>query len=279
VLPGKHVSALSKVIALLAVGAAGGAVAAAVASTPTNNGVIDACVEATVNNSTSTIPISGANLRAIDEAAGQTCNTPTNTGEGQTVELPLDWNVTGPQGSTGPQGPTGPQGSTGPQGAIDTVVGGSTLILPDKQVITIAGTGLGSPVTDTGKSLGKVMITGLTKGQRTTFEISSFQFGNGSSSDAGTGMPSGKRQHGPIVITKTVDAASPTLLQALLTNEELKTMEIVLPHAGGGVTQTVKLTNAIVVSEILGRPDTGKGESQVQTLYIQYQKLSLTTSK
>jgi type VI secretion system Hcp family effector len=272
--PGKHFSVLSKAIALLAVGAAGGAVAGAVAST-TTNGVIDACVEATVANTATTVPDTGANLRVIDPALGQTCNTPTKPVGGQPVELPLDWNMTGPQGSTGPQGATG---STGP---TDTVVDGSTLILPDKQVITIAGSGLSSPVTGTGtgKPLGKVMINGLSKGKTTTFEISSFQFGSLSPGDVGTGTTGGARQHGTIVITKEVDPASPNLLQALWHNESFKTMEIVLPDAGGGMTETVKLTNAEVVTEIVGRPPTGKGESQVQTLYITYQTVELTNSK
>src|ERR1035438_4913866 len=45
-------------------------------------------------------------------------------------------------------------------------------------------------------------------------------------SDRATGMTSGKRQHGSITVTKTVDSASPKLLQAMKTNEVLSNVTI-----------------------------------------------------
>ncbi len=44
--------------------------------------------------------------------------------------------------------------------------------------------------------------------------------------DAASGLPSGKRQHKPIVITREVDSASPLIWQALATNESFKTVTI-----------------------------------------------------
>jgi type VI secretion system secreted protein Hcp len=44
--------------------------------------------------------------------------------------------------------------------------------------------------------------------------------------DINTGRASGARQHGPVIITKEWGAASPQLFQALVTNEELASVEI-----------------------------------------------------
>jgi type VI protein secretion system component Hcp len=48
---------------------------------------------------------------------------------------------------------------------------------------------------------------------------------------------------------------------------------------GAGKTENITLSNAIVVSEIVGRPPTGAGESQVETLYLNFTKIELATSK
>jgi hypothetical protein len=101
-----------KAVALLAVGAAGGGTAAAIASVPDSNGVIHACYEAP---SGSTVPATTTgNLRIIDPSAGQTCTTYPASG---LTEVSIQWNQQGPQGIPGSQGPQGSQGPTGPQGA------------------------------------------------------------------------------------------------------------------------------------------------------------------
>ena len=69
--------------------------------------------------------------------------------------------------------------------------------------------------------------------------------------DAATGLPSGKRQHGPVVLTKEWGAASPQLFQALVTNEVLRTVLFEFYHINQNgeeeLATTVKLTNATVV--------------------------------
>lgn len=61
---------------------------------------------------------------------------------------------------------------------------------------------------------------------------------------------SGKRQHGPITITKALGAASPQLFQAQVTREQLKTVEIQFVNSDGKGTDsayyTIRLTNAVV---------------------------------
>jgi len=95
----------------------GGAAAVAVASVPSGNGVINACLEVTASKS-GTVPVStGPNLRVIDTDAGQSCHTTVAVGSVQALEEPISWNQSGPQGPAGPTGATGPAGATGPPGA------------------------------------------------------------------------------------------------------------------------------------------------------------------
>jgi type VI secretion system secreted protein Hcp len=66
--------------------------------------------------------------------------------------------------------------------------------------------------------------------------------------DAATGLPTGKRAHGPVVITMPAGAASPQFFTAVTENEVLKsvTLQFVRAEANGTeeVFYTVKLTNA-----------------------------------
>lgn len=44
--------------------------------------------------------------------------------------------------------------------------------------------------------------------------------------DAASGLPTGKRQHRPLTITKEVDKSSPLLMQALVNNENIVELEV-----------------------------------------------------
>jgi len=95
---------------------------------------------------------------------------------------------------------------------------------------------------------------GQIKGQSTTrpaklsddaIEIAAFDMGVEAPRDPSSGLPTGRRQHKPIVITKEVDPTSPKLRQALATNEVFTSFVLVGPEAGiQGGTITVTLTNA-----------------------------------
>jgi len=80
--------------------------------------------------------------------------------------------------------------------------------------------------------------------------------------DIATGRASGKRQHGPVTITKEWGASTPQIFQALVHNETLKTVLFEFIHTTPDgleeVYQTIKLANA-TVSKV--RQVTGKGES------------------
>ena len=65
----------------------------------------------------------------------------------------------------------------------------------------------------------------------------------------GSGSSSGKRRHGPIVVTKETDAASPLFFQAVAMNELLKTVKITWSQDGNGrarVWHVVELSYAVI---------------------------------
>ena len=66
--------------------------------------------------------------------------------------------------------------------------------------------------------------------------------------DQASGLPTGKRQHKPLIITKEVDKSTPLLMNALVNNEQITEwkLEFWTPDPGGVEKQhyTIELTNA-----------------------------------
>jgi type VI secretion system secreted protein Hcp len=77
--------------------------------------------------------------------------------------------------------------------------------------------------------------------------------------DPASGLPTGKRQHQPLAITKEVDRSSPLLYQALANNEPLDVWELQFWRpAPTGIEQqhyTIELTNASIVSIDMHMPN------------------------
>lgn len=69
--------------------------------------------------------------------------------------------------------------------------------------------------------------------------------------EASSGAPTGKREHGPIVVTKEIDKATPRLTYAMVNNENLVDVEIRFwrPSSTGQEFQyyTIELVNASIV--------------------------------
>jgi type VI secretion system secreted protein Hcp len=86
--------------------------------------------------------------------------------------------------------------------------------------------------------------------------------------DIATGQPSGKRQHGPITITKEWGPASPMLFSALVSNELLTSVLFefykTTPEGVEEVYYTVTLTNA-TVSQVHYTTGTGESASSAKT--------------
>jgi type VI secretion system secreted protein Hcp len=138
-------------------------------------------------------------------------------------ETALSWNTVGPTGDTGPAGPSGATGSTGPQGPA-----GSNAPNPDVVVAT-------------------VMVKGQTQGNfsDTPIDVTAVAHEIVSPRDPASGLPTGKRQHKPIVLTMAWGPSTPRFLQALVTNENLTTFKLTLIDNGQAVA-TIELTNASV---------------------------------
>ena len=132
-------------------------------------------------------------------------------------ETAISWNVEGPAGAPGAPGAQGPPGPAGPAAPSPNAIGGT---------ITIAGQ-------QSGNFGDGLKITGY------SHQIVSPR-------DAASGLPTGKRQHKPLTITKEIDKSTPLLQRAIYTNETLTLVAIGLLSPTGTVMATVKLTNASV---------------------------------
>lgn len=68
--------------------------------------------------------------------------------------------------------------------------------------------------------------------------------------DAASGLPTGKRQHKPLVITKEIDKSTPLLMNALVNNENISTLSLQFwqPSRSGKEVQyfTIEVVNATV---------------------------------
>ena len=166
-------------------------------------------------------------------------------------ETPLSWNSTGPAGADGPAGAAGAAGPAGPAGR-DGRDGqpGAAAANPDavNGTLTVTGQKQGA------FSQSPMVLIGL------SHEIISPR-------DPASGLPTGKRQHKPITITKQMDAASPLFLNALVDNENLTSVLIGLLRNGQQIA-TIKLTNANLATYDL--------HGTTETWSFTYQKITWT---
>ena len=173
-------------------------------------------------------------------------------------ESPLHWSMTGPQGATGATGATGaqgPQGTQGPQGPQG----------PAGETQTVSTPVIGQ-FSATGQKQGPIKGGG---GSETLIDFTGFTEGVVLERDAASGLPTGKRQHKPITITKEIDAASPLLYNACITNENL-TQVVINLYSPGGSTPTTKvtLTNASCADL--------EHDGQTETVSFTFQKITWT---
>jgi len=141
-------------------------------------------------------------------------------------------------------------------------------------------------VTVDGTKQGKFKGESLRKDHASKFAGLSIEYSVQSPRDAATGMPSGKRQHSPIVITKEWGASSPQLFQAVTQNEVLKSVlfEFIKTDASGKehVYFTMTLENASVsefkqlTSEEAGAKHTEAVDTfELEEIAFTFQKITL----
>ena len=110
----------------------------------------------------------------------------------------------------------------------------------------------------TGQKTGEIKGSVTQKGREGSIMVIAVSHEITSPRDAASGLPTGKRQHKPFVITKELDMSSPLLYNVLVNNENITKWELqfwtpqVGGHLGGGGTEvqhfTVKLTNANIAN-------------------------------
>lgn len=257
----------------MAVGAAGGGAALAVASVPGSDGVIHACVA--VDHAGTVLTTGGPNLTIIDPSAGQMCDTTTSNDGVPPSQANLTWNQQGPPGAAGTPGAPGapgapgPPGQRGPQGKSVTIAGGN--------VITIAGTPItvGSshgvtisspPVTGTSKPIGTVTLD--LGGSTLSFKLLSYGLATGQ----GGGGVAGRAAIHEIVINKLLDKASTRLARYCATGKHIAKGTIVVRKAGRDQHFVVINLNSVVVSSY----DTSSGgasQTPVESVSLNFTKV------
>jgi type VI secretion system secreted protein Hcp len=102
----------------------------------------------------------------------------------------------------------------------------------------------------TGERQGEIRGSVTQKGREDSIMVIGASHEVESPRDPRSGLPSGKRQHTPFVITKEVDVSSPLLYRALVNNENIKEwrLEFWRPSKTGMEEQfyTVELINASI---------------------------------
>jgi len=137
-----------------------------------------------------------------------------------------------------------------------------------------------------GQKTGKINGSVTQKGRENTIQVSYLQQKRVSPRDAASGLPTGKRQHEPLVIRKSLDKSTPLLQNVLTNNENLTSAQFKFyrPSQLGAEQQhfQIDLVNANVASYNLYHPDsldTGAAGTTVETqeeLTFTYQKITWT---
>ena len=99
-----------------------------------------------------------------------------------------------------------------------------------------------------------------------------------------TGLPTGKRVHGPATFTKEIDKSSPKLFQALTSGEQMKNVTLeyyrISPKGTEEKYYTVKLENAIITSLRSWTPNcldaANKQMGHMEDIAFTYEKITWT---
>ena len=99
-----------------------------------------------------------------------------------------------------------------------------------------------------------------------------------------TGLPTGKRVHGPLTLTKEIDKASPKLFAALTSGEQMKKVKLeyyrISPKGTEEKYYTVELENAIITSIRAWTPNcldaANKQMGHMEDVAFTYEKIKWT---
>ena len=126
-------------------------------------------------------------------------------------------------------------------------------------------------MTVTGISQGPIAGSSEETGREGTSLILGFDHSITIPFDSPTGLPSGPRQHNPVMITKYIDKASPKLYQACTTGEILNPVELKFYRIGPTLAEehyyTIELENARIV-------DVKQTGTNFEHISMTYQKIT-----
>jgi type VI secretion system secreted protein Hcp len=104
----------------------------------------------------------------------------------------------------------------------------------------------------TGSVLGKIEGSVSTPGHQGSIRVLEYRHELVSPHDPGSNMPTGRRQHAPLIVLKEIDRSSPLLKSCLVANEDISNWNLGLWRAGPGGREvryhSIELTHARVVS-------------------------------
>ena len=116
-----------------------------------------------------------------------------------------------------------------------------------------------------GQRSGEINGSATKKGRVGSIAVSAFEHEVVSPRDPQSGLPTGRRQHHPLRITKDVDAASPLLWKMLSTNENIEEWELRFWQLSPGSSEaqffTIVLGNASIASMRMLMPDNKQPET------------------
>ena len=95
--------------------------------------------------------------------------------------------------------------------------------------------------------------------------------------DSSSGMATGKRQHAPIVIHKTINNSSPQFMQALITNEVLKTVTIEL-RTPTKAYYTITLQDATISSIQHSVPEIDQTPDALEEIEFVFKKITFKSA-
>jgi type VI secretion system secreted protein Hcp len=135
-----------------------------------------------------------------------------------------------------------------------------------------------------GQKTGDIKGSVTQKGREDSVMVIAFEHEIISPRDAASGLPTGKRQHKPVVITKETDKSTPLFYNVLATNENLTTVKIKFwrPSPTGAEVQfyTIELTNANIASMSTTMPNNKHPElmkfAEYDEIALSYQKITWT---
>ncbi len=109
-----------------------------------------------------------------------------------------------------------------------------------------------------GQRQGDILGSVTQAGQAGKIMVFAVEHGVSAPRDPASGLPTGKRAHAPIKLTKEIDRSTPKLYDALVNNESLLEWELQFWRPGAGQEEqhyTVRLSNGAIAAIDFRMPD------------------------